>query len=89
MHMREVISTLMLSVDELWLTHAARIRENGAVTAQDIQIENILFDIEAVLAKSQGQLIPLTRNRVQPPGAVRTPPQRRSRRGKKTRSQSL
>jgi hypothetical protein len=63
--MREVISRLMLCVDEAWLTHATRIRLHCTVTQADIHVEDSLFQVEAMLQKAQRALLP--RMRVAPP----------------------
>jgi hypothetical protein len=56
--MREVLSTLMLNVDEAWLTHAARLRRRSTVTLADVQMEDILFRIEAALHRAERNLAP-------------------------------
>jgi hypothetical protein len=54
--MREAISKLMLTLDEVWLTHADRIRFNRAVTQTDVQLENILFKVESQLIAASALL---------------------------------
>jgi len=68
--MREVISRLMLTIDETWLTHAARIRWQSSVTTADVQLEDALFRFEAMLEKAERQFRPNTR------GAAVLPPHR-------------
>ena len=59
--MRELLSWLMLTTDEAWLTHAARVRTNTTVTPQDIMMEDMLFKCEELLQSCQEQLKTSTR----------------------------
>ena len=41
--MREMISQLLLQIDEAWLDHAQRIRNYKTVSTADIELEEVLF----------------------------------------------
>jgi hypothetical protein len=57
----------MLTMDETWLTHAARIRSQTSVTPSDVQLEDSLFRFEAILKKAERQFPTNTRRAKTPP----------------------
>jgi hypothetical protein len=67
------LSLLMLTVDELWLTHTAHLRLDGEITPADIQLEDMLFSIEALLAQARSELAPLTRTPAIRPNGLPAP----------------
>jgi hypothetical protein len=43
--MRDMVSRLLLQVDEAWLDHAQRIRNDTSISSADIQLEETLFAV--------------------------------------------
>ena len=53
---RDHISDLMLQVDEAWISHQARLRHRPYVTPYDVQAEEALFNLEAVLLAADSRI---------------------------------
>jgi hypothetical protein len=51
----------MLTLDEAWLTHTARINAHATVLPEDVWLEDVLFAIEALLERTKSELVPQTR----------------------------
>ena len=47
--MHDIISKLMLTVDEVWLTHAEGLRFTGGISPGGVRLENTLVVVEAQL----------------------------------------
>ena len=58
--MHELLSWLMLMTDEAWLNHAARIRAHATVSAQDVELEEMLFECERLFNQMHAQQVAAT-----------------------------
>ena len=54
---RDLITQLMGTLDDVWLTHNHRIRFNATVTDTDLRLEAALFKMEAALQAAKAQLV--------------------------------
>jgi hypothetical protein len=71
--MRELLSWLMLITDEAWLNHAARIRCDTAVTPQDVEMEDMLFECERLFKQMHEQIQVAAATTGQPPNLAPVP----------------
>ena len=49
--MREVVSRLLLQIDEAWIDHMERLKHRPQVSPADLQLEELLFNAEAWLGR--------------------------------------
>jgi hypothetical protein len=62
----------MLTVDEAWLNHAARLNARGTVLPEDVWLEDMLFALEGLLEQAKRDFVPETR----PPAGADPSPSR-------------
>jgi hypothetical protein len=54
--LREIISALLLTVDEVWLSHGERLRSHSSITHNDVRLEEALFAAEETLMAAEDKM---------------------------------